>query len=207
MAFRPNLTSPLMQAVRAGALLGVVHALDAGADVNEPDVHGHPGLPLRTACFSGNVAVASALIARGAKLDVGADDGPYAALRLALRAKQYAIVALLLEHGATVPPNVEIDRSLLPLNDNLIEFTPSDMMTASQIQRGFLFESVPGGPIEETEPSSLTASTGTETNFLTMDLLHFMENGDEANLPMRASQIDIDLGAAEPSDTPPPKAG
>ena len=79
---KPGLpVSKLMVAIRAGNLDAAIKALADGNPVNEADVHGHPGLPLRTACFEGDLAIIDELIRCGADVnDVdrgppGADEG------------------------------------------------------------------------------------------------------------------------------------
>lgn len=186
MAYKNVVPSKLMEAVRAGNLHAVVSALESGSDVDEADVHGFRGLPLRTACFSGNVAIVRELLARGANIDAGTADGPGAPLRLALRAGHRQLVTLLLDEGAAIPSGVAIDPDLIPAGhprlgstnvaldytyENLIEFS----------------ESRPG--ITDTH---LATPTGSETNVLTMDLLRFNENED-ASLPSRERNLDQEL--------------
>ena len=183
MASKGHTASKLMEAVRNGNLQAVVNALDEGADIEEADVHGFRGLPLRTACFNGQPSIVRELIARGANVDAGTADGPSAPLRLALRAGHRNIAKLLLEAGATVPASLNIDPELLsarpnqpadesvPLYDNLIEFTGTGTQLADTL---------------------LPRTTGTETNVLTMDLLRFNES-DDATLPTRERNLDQEL--------------
>lgn len=95
--------SDLMNAVRAGNLDGVLLAIAQGADVEEADMHGHPGLPLRTASFSGHFDIVLALLEHGADVNAPTADGNGAPLRLARRGKHQAIASLLLERGAEIP--------------------------------------------------------------------------------------------------------
>lgn len=152
MTIKALAPSPLIVAVRSGSQHAVAAALQDGADVNEPDIHGFPGLPLRTACFEGNLAIVRELLLRGANPNAEASDGAGAALRLALRRKHDDVVTLLLQHGAIVPEGGAAVSSEAPTtpsapqtvelaapelaapelpetlaHDNLIEFTPSGL--------------------------------------------------------------------------------
>ncbi|MBL8429619.1 MAG: ankyrin repeat domain-containing protein [Dechloromonas sp.] len=93
-------TSSLIEAIRTGDIRGVALALKNGDDVELPDVHGFGGLPLRTACFDGNLAIVRELLKHGANPDAASCDGIGAPLRLALRKNHQDIVNLLLENGA-----------------------------------------------------------------------------------------------------------
>lgn len=104
--------SPLIEAIRANNLLRVVSALDDGADVEENDIHGYPGLPLRTACFFGSVPIIRELLTRGADVNAPTADGPGAPLRAALRAGHSEIVALLLSRDAQIPYGLNIPSSI-----------------------------------------------------------------------------------------------
>ncbi len=197
MAYKNVGPSKLMEAVRAGNLQGVVSALESGADVDEADVHGFRGLPLRTACFSGHAAIVRELLARGANIDAGTADGPGAPLRLALRARHRELVTLLLDEGAAIPSGVVIDPDMIPPGrpwlgnspkvldypyDNLIEFS---------------------GNHAGLTDTHLATPTGTETNVLTMDLLRFNEN-DDASLPSRERNLDQELLIDPEHMWPPP---
>ncbi|TXI76353.1 MAG: ankyrin repeat domain-containing protein [Dechloromonas sp.] len=92
-----------MHAVRAGNLDGVLLAIAHGADVEEADMHGYRGLPLRTACFSGHYDIVLALLEHGANVNAPTAEGNGAPLRLARRAKHRHIASLLLERGAELP--------------------------------------------------------------------------------------------------------
>lgn len=186
-------TSPLIESIRTGRLSGVIDALEAGADIEEPDIHGNLGLPLRTACFAGNEAIVRELLARGANPNASASDGPGAPLRLALRGGHKEISALLLQQGAQPPSGTSIAPSIfvlevaplareilapsLPDNtaDNIIEFTRTEVGLVSADQ--------------------VAAETcGTETNALSMNLLFLDENDI---LP----DIDVTASPAEPGKT------
>lgn len=95
--------SKLILAIRAGLLSDVISAIDEGANIEEADMHGYVGLPLRTACFEGNIDIVRELIGRGANINADAGDGPGAPLRLAKRRGHQSIAALLLLQGAEMP--------------------------------------------------------------------------------------------------------
>ncbi len=166
--------SKLIESIHAGRLSGVINALDDGADIEEADMHGSRGLPLRTACFEGNLAIVRELLTYGANPNAAASDGPSAPLRLALRRGHKEIAALLLQQGARIPDGLAIDPAILAITseplpgetvapslpeekpDNIIEFTPTQLRFATT----------------ETDESE---SFGTETNALSMDLLFLEE--------------------------------
>lgn len=104
--------SPLIAAIQSKDLSAVQHALDAGAALEESDIHGYPGLPLRTACFVGDVAITKELIKRGANLNAPTGDGPGAPIRLAMRAGHREIVSLLLANHSPIPYGVDIPSNL-----------------------------------------------------------------------------------------------
>jgi len=170
--------SKLISAIRAARLSGVVIALDDGADLEETDVHGHRGLPLRTACFEGNLAIVRELLIRGADPNASAADGASAPLRLALRRRHHEIAALLIQEGARLPAGVVIPPEVLDIKsiplpgeavvpilpdtpaDNIIEFTPSNLTFRKP----------------EAATSEAAESFGTETNAISADLLFLEEN-------------------------------
>ena len=175
MTAKGSSPSKLIAAIRASHLGGVLMALEAGADVNEADMHGYDGLPLRTACFEGNLAIVRELLQHGANPNAGASDGPGAALRLALRRQHQDVVALLLQHGAqspdvpsapTITPNIQPEPESIAeadgdTADNLIEFTHSEIKY--------------GKPVDYAPQETF----GTETNALSADLLFL----DEEEVP------------------------
>lgn len=130
-------TSKLIEAIRAGQLSAVIHALDNGADIEEADMHGKRGLPLRTACFEGYFSIAAALLERGADPNTEASDGFSAPLRLAQRSDHREIIALLLKHGAQIPGDISIPSAVaetppppvaaIPdyMPDNILDFDAS----------------------------------------------------------------------------------
>lgn len=90
----------LLQAINQGSLNAVIAALESGAELEAPDIHGYPGLPLRTACFHGHKGIVIELLRRGANPNAGNSDGPGAPVRMARRGKQEEIVRVLIENGA-----------------------------------------------------------------------------------------------------------
>ena len=91
--------TPLLIAVRRGHAKVAQLLMNAGADVNIPNVQNHP--PLSTAIRYGHTDIARALIAKGADIDAGRD-ASYTPLTLALIYNQPAIALLLIEKGADV---------------------------------------------------------------------------------------------------------
>lgn len=94
------MNSELQKAIEQQNLPGVVAALDGGADIEAKDMHGHPGLPLRLACFLGHGGIVGELLRRGANPHVRNAQGPGAPLRIAQRGRHEAIVELLELHMA-----------------------------------------------------------------------------------------------------------
>jgi len=164
-------TSNLIAAIHAGQLSGVVNALHEGADIEAADMHGCRGLPLRTACFEGNLGIVRELLARGANVNAATSDGIGAPLRLAARKGHRDIVALLLQHGAQIPEGIAlgdkaepvIDNAGIPppherkLDDNIIEFSHHDTFLA-------------------TEDLDTLGEFGTRTDAISKDLLFLDEN-------------------------------
>jgi len=183
--------SPLIEAIRANSLHRVVAALEDGADVEEKDIHGYAGLPLRTACFSGNVPIIRELLDHGADVNAPTADGPGAPLRAALRAGHTEIVALLLSHDALIPFGLEIPLSVYErakeltsgnsesLDIPMLEFdrdampsvsTPQSVETDSKTAHGgnvIEFSSVV--PDEKIEEVDLRGVYGVDTSVLTLD--------------------------------------
>ena len=106
--------SALRRAIENGDLQGVLTALQHGADIEETDMHGDPGHPLRIACFRGHAEIVQALIRHGADIHAPNAQGPGGPLRLAARGRHYPIIQLLIAHGAELPA----DLKLLPPNQN-----------------------------------------------------------------------------------------
>lgn len=163
--------SQLIEAIRSGRLVSVINAIDDGAQIDEPDIHGFSGLPLRTACFTGNLAIVRELLSHGANPNAPASDGPGAPLRLALRCRHFDVAALLLQAGAIVPDGITVDPAVyaiscaplaidlgaptlpVPADNNLIEF---EAVEAHNDEPGIDF--------------------GTQTNALGTDLLFLEED-------------------------------
>lgn len=68
--------SALRRAIERGDLQAVHVAIDHGAEIEEADMHGDPGLPLRIACFKGYASIVEALIKRGASVNAPNCQGP-----------------------------------------------------------------------------------------------------------------------------------
>ena len=111
--------SPLIAAIQSKNLAAVQQALDDGAALEESDIHGYPGLPLRTACFGGDLAITQELIKRGADLNAPTADGPGAPIRLAMRAGHREIVSLLLANHCPIPYGVDIPQNLFARAEEL----------------------------------------------------------------------------------------
>ena len=98
--------SDLRKAIEQGDLSAVISALDQGADVEEADMHGETGLPLRIACFKGHYTIVSELIRRGAQVHgTGGNGGP---MRMAKRGQHHEIMLLLSSHGAEHPLDIKL---------------------------------------------------------------------------------------------------
>lgn len=185
--------SKLVAAIRAGRLSGVVIAIEDGGDIEEADIHGHRGLPLRTACFEGNMAIIRELLRCGADVNAMASDGPGAPLRLALRGGHREVAALLLQQGAEVPPGLNIDPAILdsvgsvmPLAaetpvPTLPEKAPPEKPADNIIE----FSSPPPEPMVEPliEEVDVPSCFGTDTNLLTMDMLRLDEEAQKIPPP------------------------
>ncbi|MBI2275834.1 MAG: ankyrin repeat domain-containing protein [Dechloromonas sp.] len=104
-------TSALHNAIAQGSREAVIAALEAGADIEEVDVHGFSGLPLRSACFHGHIPIVLELLKRGADIHALNYEGVGAPIRTAVRARQPEIVRILLEHGADLPPGISLGLS------------------------------------------------------------------------------------------------
>ena len=106
--FKPSPPSQLILAIRADNPAAVEDALNAGGDPYEADMHGQKGVPLRTACFNGNLEIISLLLRKGADINVAGYEGLAMPLRLAFRNKQKDVVQLLLDHGSIIPAELDL---------------------------------------------------------------------------------------------------
>lgn len=173
--------SKLVAAIRAGRLSGVILAIEDGCDVEEADIHGVRGLPLRIACFEGEMAIVRELLRCGANVNAMAADGPGAPLRLALRGVNGEIAALLLQNGAEIPAGLEIDPAILSRVGKLSplpgEATIPRLPEAPPDKPVKVIQTLPEHTIEEVD---VQACYGTDTNLLAMDLLRFDEEANAA---------------------------
>lgn len=181
--------SKLIESIRNTSLSGVIEALDRGADIEQADMHGQPGLPLRTACFVGNLAIIRELIAHGADVNAAGSDGPCAPLRLAIRCRHHGVAALLIKQGAIIPEGLSLNQDILAQVDAL-DAPPVVFEAPSLPEDSFSASAPPLSPEATTLDLEVDArqadSMGTETRMLTMDLLRFNESDEEHALPERA---------------------
>jgi ankyrin repeat protein len=124
--------TPLIAAIRSNNIEQLASALDNGANVEEPDIHGFSGLPLRTACFAGNVPVILLLLQHGANINAVTADGPGAPLKLALRGGHDEVAALLLAHHADVPADLKISPALLERAQEISSTRTNESLTSPQ---------------------------------------------------------------------------
>lgn len=198
--------SDLITAIKANDLEAVIQALDAGGNIEEPDIHGFGGLPLRTACFSGNLQIIRELLDRGADVNAKTANGSGAPLRSALRAGHRQIAALILSHDAEVPADITIDAELQALAAGIkagtetlqlpptlpdapqaatrpdLEFTPPEPAppvrkdTSSVVD---FLSSLPDHLIEEVNLKG--GSYGVDTNILSLDFERSEERWQKPN--------------------------
>lgn len=190
MAAKNFTPSKLIVAIREGLLSGVIKAIEEGCDIEEADMHGFVGLPLRTACFEGDLAIVRELLNHGANINAIASDGPGAPLRLAQRRGHESVIELLQLHGAEMQPLLEArpspsasshviefetrpikaivprlpEETPAPPPDNIIEFSIAPPPVEHLIEPAHLIEEV-----------DVTACYGTDTNLLTLDLMRLNE--------------------------------
>ncbi len=106
-------TDQLIAALRAGDLAGVDAALAAGADANLPDNIGIPGLPLRIACYNGQLDIIRRLAAGGAEINLPRlDSRAENLISVAKRGARKDAIRLLIELGAEIPPGFDTGLSL-----------------------------------------------------------------------------------------------
>ena len=202
--------SKLITAIRAGNLSEVTEALNNGADPEEADIHGFVGLPLRTACFEGNVEIVQELLSRGVNINAIAGDGPNAPMRLAQRGKHQQVIALLVQYGATpidTGPKVMAEPTALFPTQKQVSAT--DVEELPQIQEPVVPENIeskempddlactdnlieysptaiPPPAIEELD---LTACYGVDTNLLDFDLQRLQDAQDTRGLTAPVPEV------------------
>lgn len=200
--------SKLIESIRNTSLTGVIEALDRGADFEEADMHGQRGLPLRTACFVGNLAIIRELIARGADINAAGSDGPCAPLRLAIRCRHHGVAALLIKQGASIPDGLSLTQDILAQVDAL-DAPPVVFEAPSLPEESFAAATARNAaeapPLDLEVDARPADSMGTETRMLTMDLLRFNESEEEHAVPERTPaattqtspvlDLDLDLDA------------
>ena len=177
-------SSKLIAAIRENNFSDVISAINEGANIEEADMHGFTGLPLRIACFQGDIEIVRALLQRGADVNAMADDGPGAPLRLARRGGHPEIAELLLQEGATAQSAEEI--AMVPLSrmshtQPITNAVISPVTDEAPVDNIIEFTSPP--PAELIEEVDLTACYGLDTNLLTLDLLRLEEQPEEAKPP------------------------
>lgn len=161
--------SPLIAAIRAGRLSGVVNALDDGADVEEADIHGCTGLPLRTACFEGDMTIVRELLRHGANPNALAIDGPGAPIRLALRSGHPEIAALLLQYGGELPPGIQLPDSFSAIQNDLPPLAgEATVPVLPESTAHCETDPYQGLDVEELD---IDSCRGTDTHLLTLDFM------------------------------------
>ena len=217
----------LLDAIRAGSLSGVISALDNGDDIELPDVHGCRGLPLRTACFEGNLAIVRELLNHGANPNAVASDGAGAPLRLALRKGHQNIMDLLLENGATpiagsatppeslvteaprLPGDAIVTPSLELETGNIIEYSSSSLpLPSSEASEPSLPEGQPDNTIDFSytdnylpfDDAEAPTDFGSATNVLSMDLL-FLDENETPELSLRPADKQVPSAAQTVPDS------
>lgn len=195
-----------VNAIMQGNFDTVVELLDAGADLEHPDVHGFAGLPLRMSSFLGHKDIVIELLRRGAQINAANRDGPGAPLRMATRGKRDEIVAILLKHGAQplVAPVAAPAAAVPPVP---VAVPPAPVTTPPVSSRAgaaadFVLEPAqlaidePVAPVlpkeVDIEQLVITGCYGVDTNVLDAELL-------------RASQSDLDPSKSDGNEPTPGK--
>lgn len=106
-----SMHSALRRAIEKGCLESVRAALDHGAAIEEADMHGAPGLPMRIACFNGHANIVLELIQRGANIHAPNAEGVGGPIRMAARGQHSEVIDLLLAHGAEIPEGVQLPKA------------------------------------------------------------------------------------------------
>lgn len=142
----------LLAAIRKGDFERVMNALEAGGDVETKDAHGIPGLPLRIACFHGNLRIVAALLTCGANPDGPDRETPQDCLplRAAVRGGHDETIELLNQVGARWPDDLLVQ-----------EKEKADRLAAQDTR-------LTNSEIEEIE---ISACFGLDTAALTQDFL------------------------------------
>lgn len=181
MSQQKNHQSRLIEAIRIGRVSSVTAALDNGADIEEPDMHGCRGLPLRVACFSGDLGVIRELLQRGADVNAPAHDGPGAPMRLALRRGHKDVISLLLQYGAAIPEGVKLDIDTLGniSSEALVSKAEGPLLPLALTEESSSLPSfeLPELALPQTETLETDApgNFGDETRLIGMDLLFLEE--------------------------------
>lgn len=139
-------------------------------------MHGCLGLPLRTACFLGNITIVRELLERGANPNTTTQDGPGAPLRLALRRNHREVIALLLQHGASIPEGVTIDPVLLTAAKNAVTGPVVTPVLPEKEQPDNLIEFTPSGISFAPPVDDVVGEVGSDTQALGLELLLFEED-------------------------------
>ena len=174
----------LVKGIMQGKLPSVVSALEAGADIESPDVHGFSGFPLRMACALGHREIVQELLQRGAQANAANRDGPGGAFRLARRSEHNEIVKLLAQYEARAAASSPNNFS----NSNNPSDEPTLLLEAPSFEIPAQ-ETTPVLPDIEVEHLLITGCYGVDTSVLDGDLL-------------RLSQSDIGVDS-QAADKPP----
>ena len=105
--------SALRRAIERADIQAVNVAIEHGADIEEADMHGDPGLPLRTACFKGHASIVETLIKHGANINQ-TDRWGNTPLHLAIINQNHEAIHSLLKNGSN--PNIRNNYGLSALD-------------------------------------------------------------------------------------------
>lgn len=101
----------LLRAIEVGDLNDVLKDLDAGRNIESRYIDGRTILSI--ACTHGRIAIAKALLDRGADVDAGSTDGNWSPLHYAAGMGHVDIVELLLDHKANIEAMTDKGRTPL----------------------------------------------------------------------------------------------
>ncbi len=188
-----------VNAIMQGNFDTVVELLDAGVDLEHPDVHGFAGLPLRMSSFLGHKDLVIELLRRGAQINAANRDGPGAPLRMATRGKRDEIVAILLKHGAQ-PLAAPVVSPVAAVPPATVTVPPVSSRAGAAadfvLEPAQLAVDEPAAPVlpkdVEIEQLIITGCYGVDTNVLDAELL-------------RASQSDLDPPKSDGNEPTPGK--